>query len=45
MHSVLVGAVIAMAFSGSRGEEGGCLDWVLRALERVDGHEIGGGEG
>lgn len=43
MHSTLVGTVIAVAFSGSRGEEGWCLNW-LACAEGVEGHEVCGRE-
>ena len=44
MHGGLVGAVVAVAFSGSGGEERGGLDG-LGCVEGVEGCEVGGGEG
>jgi hypothetical protein len=39
MHGGLVGAVVAVAFSSSRGEDGGCLDGLM---EGVEGHDVCG---
>ena len=42
VHGILVGAVITVAFSGSGREDGRSLDWVLRTLEGIEGHEVRG---